>query len=376
MPIYLDNNATTAIDPAFIEQLSQFLSSAPMNPSSVHANGQEAKKILLSCRHLIAEYLGVSPREITFTSGGTESMNSLIFGIVKSQPFDQILTTKIEHACVYESCIELKKQHYPVEFISLEGAPTLSCELLKKAIKKEKICIITSSVNSETGALLPLEELASFAQSIKATLIIDGVAHLGKAPLQLYPGIAAMGFSSHKIHAPKGAGFYYLKESTPFQKLLFGGFQESGKRAGTENLFAIFGLKLAIEKLQKERTSIFSHLQSLKESFLKTLDIENTSYEQNAPFSSISNTLNLHFKGICAETLLILLDQNQILTSMGSACASGALEPSRVLLELGFSKARAKSSLRISFSRLNTIEEVKIAAKKLSELLQQLSILK
>jgi cysteine desulfurase len=374
MTIYLDNNATTAIDPDFIQDLSCFLSSEPMNASSVHTNGQKAKQLIQSSKQAIAKYLKVSPRELVFTSGGTESMNSLIFGIVKAQPFDLILTTKLEHACVYEACLELKKLNYPVQFIDLQGEETLTKALLEPFKLKGNICIITSSVNSETGAILPLEEVADFAKEHKSTLILDGVAQIGKMKISLHPGITAMGFSGHKIHAPKGIGFYYLKEGTPFQKLLFGGPQESQKRPGTENLFGILGLKLAIEKIHHQESVIFSTLEQLKKAFIDQLTSNHCHFEFNTKRNSVSNTVNLYFKDIDAETLLILLDQQNIATSMGSACASGALEPSRVLLEMGYLKNRAKQSLRFSFSRLNTKEEVVKAANILADTIKKMSI--
>ncbi len=358
MTIYLDNNATTAIDPEFIPELIEFLQSDPMNASSVHTNGQKAKKILQNARLEIASYLNVSPSEITFTSGGTESMNSLILGIVKAQKFDAILSTKLEHACVYETCLQLKQEGYPVEFLPTEGYESLTIELLQKHVKGQNICLITSSVNSETGALLSLQSLSHFCQKTNITLIIDGVAHIGKEPISIYPGITAIGFSSHKIHAPKGSGFYYLKNQTPFKKLFFGGHQESNRRAGTENLFAILGLKLAIQKLKKEDEKIFSHLQTLKVLFIDHLKQLGINFSLNTIGPTVSNTINVHFPNIDGETLLICLDQEGVMCSMGSACASGALEPSRVLIGMGIAKKKAKESIRFSFSRLNSPDDV------------------
>ena len=375
MTIYLDNNATTAIDPDFIPDLASFLSSEPMNASSVHTYGQKAKKLIQSARLEIASYLKVSPGEITFTSGGTESMNSLIFGIVKAQKFDKIITTKLEHACVYEACLELKREGYPVEFIPMNDQETLSVELIQTYAVGKNICIITSSVNSETGALLPLESIANYAQKNKFTLILDGVAHLGKYPLNIHQGITGIGFSSHKIHAPKGSGFYYLKNLTPFKKLFFGGHQESNRRAGTENLFAILGLKLAIQKLKNQEDQIFQKLKELKELFLLTIQKQGCDFELNTKSPTVSNTINIHFPEIDGETLLICLDQDGVLCSMGSACASGALEPSRVLSEMGLSKKRAKASLRFSFSRLNSKEEIIESSMVLNRNLQKLRCL-
>ncbi len=366
MTIYLDNNATTAIDPDFLDNLFQMLKEVPMNGSSVHTFGQKGKKIIQSARLAIAQYLSVQPGEITFTSGGTESLNQLIFGLIQAEPHEAIITTKLEHACVYELCLELKKLGFPVVFLDVGLKGRLSSSDLAPYSNLKKIAVITSSVNSETGALLDLPNLAKFCDAHRSTLILDGVAHLGKEPLSLLPGITAMGFSSHKIHAPKGAGFYFLKQGTPFSKTSFGGPQEFNRRAGTENIFSIYGLYLAIEKLKKSDRTFFSYLAHLKNHFLNCLKQEGVIYEINGIAESCSNLVNLHFPGIDGETLLIQLDQAQVLSSMGSACSSGGLEPSRVLIEMGYSKARAKSSLRFSFSRLNTLKECEEAAHRLA----------
>jgi cysteine desulfurase len=358
MSIYLDNNASTSIDPEFISGLTDFLSEEPMNASSVHTNGQKAKKIIQNTKLAIANFLHIQPQEITFTSGGTESMNSLIFGIVKGGDFDLILSTTLEHACVYESCLRLAKEGFPVEFIPMQDYETLQVDLIKPFLKGKKICLITSSVNSETGAKLPVQEIAEFSKAHNISLILDGVAHLGKEKVTIYPGITAMGFSGHKIHAPKGCGFFYLKQGTPLEKISFGGHQEGNRRAGTENLFGIYGLKLAIQKLHREETLIYTHLALLKSHFIKELRSKNIDISENITGSTISNTINLRFNELDGETLLICLDQEGIRCSMGSACSSGALEPSRVLLQMGFTKKEAKESLRFSFSRLNTLQEV------------------
>lgn len=358
MSTYLDNNASTAIDPEFIPALTNFLLEEPMNASSVHTNGQKAKKIIQNTKLAIANFLNIQSHEITFTSGGTESMNCLIFGIIKAGNFDQILSTKLEHACVYESCLKLAKDGFPVEFISLKGKETLDVDLIKPLLKGKKICLITSSVNSETGAKLAVQQVAEFCKEHGICLILDGVAQLGKEKTIIHPGITAMGFSGHKIHAPKGCGFFYLKHGTPIEKISFGGHQEGNRRAGTENLFGIYGLKLAIEKLQRDENLIYQHLNFLRNRFIQELKTLNCSFVQTISGPMISNTLNLRFNEIDGETLLICLDQEGLRCSMGSACSSGALEPSRVLLEMGLSKKEAKESLRFSFSRLNNLDEV------------------
>jgi cysteine desulfurase len=363
MPIYLDNNATTALDPEFLPAIMENLNQDPINPSSFHALGQKGKMLISETKQVIANYLFVKPHEITFTSGGTESLNSLIMGVIKSQTFDCILTTKIEHACVYETVLELQRLNYPVVFLDVKAGIDLMIDQINTYSKGKKCCLILSSVNSETGSMIPLKEIADLAQKNQITFLVDGVAQLGKCPIKIYPGISGLGFSSHKIHALKGTGFFYLKDGVKFQKLLFGGPQERNKRPGTENTLAILSLKLAIEKIQKNESAIIEHLESLKSTFIKTLKTLGCEFSINGLFPHVSNTVNCRFHGVDGETLLIALDQKGVYCSMGAACASGALEPSRVLIEMGYEKAHAKESIRFSFSRFNTLLEVEIAAK-------------
>jgi cysteine desulfurase len=370
--IYFDNNATTPLDPKIVPLLSQALLWDPYNPSSVHTYGQKGKRILNQARESIASYLKVKPSEIIFTSGGTESMNLVINGVVSAGNFDTILTTRIEHACVYESCIELKKNGYPIHFLEVNTSGTIQVDQLKEFPRGKKTCLILSSVNSETGVLLPLEEIKAFARNENITLILDGVAHLGKSSLSIDKSITAIGFSGHKIHAPKGIGFFYLKEGTPFKKSSFGGPQEFSKRPGTENLFAIYGLKLSIEQYIEKEAEITANLIHLRTTFEDSLLSLLSGCSINGEGVRVPNTVNIHFDGVDGETMLIHLDQKGLCASMGSACSSGALEPSRVLIEMGYSKLRAKESLRFSFSKFNTLDEVEKAVKIIAQSYQEL----
>lgn len=365
MPIYCDNNATTAVDPDFIPHLTRHLYAGPINPSSVHRLGQEGKQLLSDSRSTVARYLRVPPSTITFTSGGTESLNTLILGVVRGQHFDCILSTHLEHACVYETVKELESTGHPVTYLNPNGAMSLLEQL--QSIPHKKVCVILSSVNSETGDVLPLEVISALCFQKNWVLLIDGVAQLGKMKLNIYPGITGMGFSGHKIHALKGVGFYYLKESTPFHPVSYGGPQERQKRPGTENLLGIISLTLAIEKLEARESEIFQTLADLTSQFIETLHRQGCSPLINGVGPRIANMVNLHFPGIDGETLLIALDQRGVCCSTGAACASGGLTPSRVLIQLGYGKVRAKESLRFSFSRLNTPDEVIQAAQIVAE---------
>lgn len=270
-----------------------------------------------------------------------------------------VLTTEIEHPSVHNTLRAIKsKEELEIVQAGKEGQPVLSA--IEAAITEKTRSLVFSAVNSETGALLDLEGVASLARKYNLVLIIDGVALLGKKAFSLPEGVAAMGFSAHKIHGPQGAGFCFIKEGSitysPFQT---GGPQEMQKRAGTENLLAILGMASAIKALKEKDPA---YLEILRDTFEKKV-LEKIPFAfKNIEGPRISNTSNLYFEGIDAESLLILLDQQGVMASYGSACSSGALEPSRVLLGMGYPKKRATSSIRFSFHYQNTLEEIEKAA--------------
>ena len=313
------------------------------NPSSVHSYGRAAKKILIYCRARIAAKLSTRDDEILFTSGGTESMNLLIHGLFNpNRP--RIITSKIEHPCVIEALKRYKTFHLPV---TTWGAPTP--ESLEKSLTPDTGLIVLSAANHETGVLLDLKAIAKIAYDNCIPLIVDGIAYLGKAPFHLPEGVTAMGFSGHKIHGPTGTGFAFLRKGHKLRPLLSGGFQEKGYRPGTENLLGIIGLATAVELLSDEA---IKHMRTLRKHLEKAFP------DVNGEGPRVANVSNIAFPEILAEELLILLDRQGIAVSHGSACTAGSLEPSRILLEMGYPFERVKSSLRISLSRLNTVEEI------------------
>ena len=360
--IYLDNNATTTIDPLVAEAMAEELSQGPRNPSSTHFFGQEAKKTLFSARRTIARFLNVKPHEILFTSGGTESMNLLIRGI---RPQGHVITTDLDHPCVYENMKALSS----VTFLSpgLVGAPSPS--QVAAAIRPNTSLIVLSAANHETGTKLNLDEVAAIAEKTNIPLIIDGVALLGKERFTIPPGVTAMGFSGHKIHGPKGSGFAYLRAGTKLTPLFQGGNQENHFRAGTENLPGIVGLAKAISLLDEKVEHYQRHMQKLRNQFEQTLIKTFPDIKVNGTGNRIANTSNLCFPGIHGESLLIQLDMRGVAASHASACSSGALEVSRVLLNMGIPQKEARCSLRFSLSRMNTKEEIVQATKSLIKII-------
>ena len=367
--IYLDNNSTTLLDPAVRKHL-QLFPHQPYNPSSMHALGQEAKKLLVEAREKIARALKVPSSTLYFTSGGTESMNTLIQGLYPGK--GRILSSKIEHSCVHETLLKLQKDGVLVDYVplDLEGAPSL--EAILSQIQKETSMMVFSAVYSETGGKIDLERLAQLALQHQILLVIDGVALLGKEEFSLHPGISGMGFSSHKLHGPKGVGLAYIAKDCTCHPLLVGGPQEKGMRAGTENLEGIYGFALAVELSKNSLPQATQHMEELRVVFEKTLQEHLPDISINGKGPRICNTSNIYFPEVEAETLLIALDRAGICASAGSACSSGALEPSRVLLNMGHSRKQAKSSVRFSFSRLNTKQEIEQAASTIVDVVTRL----
>jgi cysteine desulfurase len=367
--IYLDNNATTVVDPEVKKHLSSF-QNKPYNPSSIHCLGKEAKKILAQARESIAYALKVPSSTLYFTSGGTESLNMLIKGLYTGK--GSILSTSIEHSCVHETLLNLKHQGVDVNYVPvfLEGAP--SVEAIQKHLGKDTTLMVFSAVYSETGAKLDLAAVAKIALINHIALVIDGVALLGKETFECYPGITGMGFSSHKLHGPKGVGLVYLTHGSHCNPLIVGGPQEKNLRAGTENLEGILGFAKALELLGQNFPSATHFMEELRNHFEDILTKELKDVAINKGSSRICNTSNIYFPQVDAETLLIALDRHGICASAGSACSSGALEPSRVLINMGLERKRAKSSVRFSFSRFNTREETEKAAYLICEIVKKL----
>jgi len=366
--IYLDNNATTALDPSVAEVMREMLSSPPGNPSSSHTFGQEAKKKLIKARNVIARHLNVKPGEIIFTSGGTESMNFLIKGLVDPRLSPHIVTSNVEHSCVEETLSSLEKLGCNTTYLPAGLGCRTSAADIEKAIRPDTKLLVFSAVNSETGVIQNMEELSDIALRHGIALVIDGVALPGKEFFSIPKGVTGIGFSAHKFHGPQGVGFVFIRSGTKITPLLTGGGQEYGLRSGTENLIGITGLSRAITLLETELAPASERMKMLRDRFENALIEAIPSVQINGANPRVCNVSNLAFPGVDAETLLIQLDLNGIAASHGSACSSGSLEPSRVLTRMGVSPSLTKSSLRFSFSRYSTIEEVDYTVNCLVEL--------
>jgi cysteine desulfurase len=356
--IYLDNNATTGLDPRVAEVMLDNLTNIPANPSSIHFFGQEAKNKLVKARQTIANFLQVKPSEILFTSGGTESMNMLIRGLVDARSKPHIISSNVEHACIDETLQDLISAGCDVSLLPAGLMGAVQVEDIKQAIRPHTKLLVFGAVNSETGVKHDIEAIGRLAEEYDIPFVVDGVALLGKELFQIPEGVTGIGFSAHKFHGPKGAGFVYLRSRGKLHPLLTGGGQEYGLRSGTENLPGIIGLAEAVDLLRKELPAATVKMRTLRDYFESCLLSRFNFVQINGKGPRVVNTSNLAFSGVDGETLLIQLDLKGIAASHGSACSSGALEPSRVLRSMGLSHSLAKSSVRFSLSRWTTKEEI------------------
>lgn len=334
------------------------LSGPPANPSSPHAFGRRAKALISSARQKVADFFKAKPEEIIFSSGGTESINYFLRGLK-----GHVITTNIEHASIYNTLesLALDVTYLPV---GLFGAPLP--EQIEEAILPTTAAIILSLANSQTGVKIDIEPIAALAFEKGIPLLLDGVAFIGKERLIMHPGISAIALSAHKFHGPKGVGALFLRSTLKFPAEITGGGQENLRRAGTENLAGILGLAEALTIFSENETSIPEQILDLRMHFERGIQERIPDIAINGLGPRISNTSNIAFLGVDGETLLMQLDMAKIAVSHGSACSSGSLEPSRILLNMGLDRKTARSSIRFSFSRFNTREEIDLAIDKIA----------
>ncbi|MFI5334111.1 MAG: cysteine desulfurase family protein [Chlamydiales bacterium] len=370
MRIYLDNNATTPLDPEVRQAMVEELATPPSNPSSVHFFGQEARKRLSKARQTIAEVLGVRSSQIIFTSGATEGVNMLLRGFFSTHGKGHIISSDIEHSSVYNTLLALEKQGATVTLLPAQEKGFITPEAVAQAVRSDTRLVVLGAVNSETGIKNPIAEIAALCEARSIPFVVDGVALLGKESFTIPPGVSALAFSAHKFHGPKGVGFNFIRTSFPCQPLHTGGDQEYTRRAGTENLPGIIGLAKAVELFSLRLPASEIEMRTLRDHFEKALQTHISDlivHGKNSPRAC--NTSCLAFPGVDGETLLLKLDMAGVCASHGSACAAGALEPSRVLLNMGLSPIIARSTLRFSLSRMTTQDEIDRAVEILKQVM-------
>lgn len=375
-PIYLDYNSSTPLDPHILKVLIKELEEEQGNPSSIHFHGKKCHQKLEQSRQQIARFFKVKPHEVIFTSGGTEGAALLIQGIMLSNPNGHIISSKAEHSCVYQTLKELSKRGAQVTFLPTGEWGAVQPEEVKKAIEPQTCLITLMAVNNETGVKTDIEAIAAIAQKANIPFIVDGVAWLGKEEIHLPPGVSAIFFSGHKIHAPKGVGFCICRSHLKLSPLFWGGSQEFNRRAGTENLPGIVALGEAVALLEQKQNEFIQHMYQMRDLFEAKLMECLPNIVVNGKGPRICNTSNLAFLGLDGETLLIHFDLEGISASHGSACSSGALEPSRILLEMGISLKQAQSSLRFSVGRSTTEKEIQQAVAIIVRIVERMQALK
>jgi cysteine desulfurase len=365
--IYLDNNASAPLDPRLAEFIVQTLPTLQGNPSSSHQYGQNVRGLISKARATIAKYLNAKSSELVFTSGGTECVNMAIRGLVTNQLPGHIITSAAEHACVIATCKQMAAEGYEVTYLPTGPYGAVLPEQVEAAFRPDTQLVALMAANNETGVKTDIASIAKITHSRRIPFFVDGIALLGKEDVEIPLGVSAMAFSGHKIHALQGVGLLFLRSGVKLRPLIVGGEQEYNRRAGTENLLGILSLAKAIELID-EKTYLY--IRQLRDQFESTLIREIPGLCVNGEAPRTSNVSNLAFPGVDGEALLMGLDRAGISASHGSACSSGSLEPSRVLLAMGLPLARVNSSIRFSFSRLNTPQEIEAACVIISALVK------
>ena len=374
-PIYFDNNATTRIAPEVLDALLPFLRDQWGNPSSIYGFGRQLSRPLELAREKVAALINAEPREIIFTSGGTESINTALQSALDSQPQKRhLVITAVEHPATIKFCARLKNLGFEVTILPIGAEGQLDLQLLERSVRPDTAIVSVMAANNETGVLFPIEEIAAICRRKQVLFHTDAVQAPGKRKIDVKEsGVDFLSLSAHKLYAPKGIGVLYVKRGTKFQPYVIGGGQEQGRRGGTENVAGIVGFgraaELAMAHLNDANTRIRSLRDKLENGILKTIDNVSVNGSRDV---RLPNTSNLSFAGIEAEGILLLLDEQGICASSGSACTSGSLDPSHVLLAMGCDAARARASVRFSLGIYNTEAEVDFVLKQLPAIVEKL----
>ena len=360
--IYFDHSATTRVLPEVEEAMLPFLTEKWGNPSSLHSFGREAKVAVEESRKSLARLLNCDPTEIIFTSGGTESDNLAIKGVAmyKGKTKGHIISTRIEHHAVLEPCGWLKRFGFEVTFLPASPEGLVDAGEVERAIRNDTVLISVMMANNEIGTIQPYKEIGSIARDRNIPFHTDAVQAIGKMPLDVKAdNIDLLSLSGHKFHGPKGIGALYVRKGTKIEPVIHGGGQERGLRSSTENVPGIVGIGKAAELARRDLESTSQKMKSLRDKMIKSVpEIVPRSYVNGHKTRRLVNNAHFRFDFIEGEGLILQLDFKGIAASTGSACSTGALEPSHVLLAMGLTHEQAHGSLRVTLGRENTEEEV------------------
>ena len=380
--VYLDHAGTTPLDHKVLEAMVPYFSQRFGNPSSLHSVGQEARYALDEARERVAGVLHCRPREVVFTGGGTESDNAAIHGVATAlhETGNHIVTSSVEHHAVLHTCQYLESQGFEVTYLPVDADGMVHPEAVYNAITERTTLVTIMYGNNEIGTINPISEISKSirkrAEEMSRTIVFhtDAVQAAGYLTLDVANlGVDLLSLSGHKFHGPKGTGVLYIKRGTPYLPLIHGGGQERERRSGTENIPGIIGLSLALEAADSTREATSEHCAALRDRIIESVleRIPGTRLNGHAT-QRLPNNANFSFTGVEGEPILLGLDVAGIAASSGSACSSGSLEPSHVLLALGQSAEVARGSLRLTLGRGNTDEEVDYLLEVLVDLVQRL----
>lgn len=374
--VYLDNNATTMVDPAVVESMLPYFTEQYGNPSSMHSFGNKVGFALKQARKQIQDLLGVAhDSEIIFTSCGTESDSTAILSALKAQPErNEIITTVVEHPAILSLCEHLEKDGYKVHYLKVDKTGQLDLDEYKSLLSNRVAIVSVMWANNETGTIFPLLEMAEMASAAGVMFHTDAVQAVGKIPMDLKTSkIDMLSLSGHKLHAPKGIGVLYLRRGVRFRPLLRGGHQERGRRAGTENAAAIVALgkaaEIAMVNMEIENIKVKAMRDKLEQGILDSVSY---CFVTGDPKKRLPNTCNIAFEYVEGEAILMLLNKQGIAASSGSACTSGSLEPSHVMRAMDIPYTAAHGSTRFSFSRYNTMDDVERVIDAIPPIIAQL----
>ena len=362
MQVYADNAATTKMSQTAINAMLPYMERIYGNPSSLHSVGQEAAEALQSARETIAQCLNASPNEITFTSGGSEADNQALLsaawlGLRKGKK--HIISTAFEHHAILHTLKKLEKEGFEVQLLDVGPLGNITAQQVADAIREDTCLVTTMYANNEIGSILPIAEIGAVCREKGVLFHTDAVQAAGHLPIDVKAqNIDMLSLSAHKFHGPKGVGVLYARRGVPLTSLIEGGAQERGKRAGTENIPGIMGMAAALQDACQHMEANAVHVSHLRDRLIEGLSQIPHSALNGDPVNRLPGNVSFCFEGIEGESLLLLLDSKGICASSGSACTSGSLDPSHVLLAIGRPHEVAHGSLRLSLSEWNTDEEI------------------
>jgi len=376
--IYLDNAASTAVHPEVVKEMLPYFDTQYGNPSSIHQFGRKAKNAIEKARKQVAALIGAKPGEITFTSGGTESNNTIFYGCPKFQgekpELNHIITSSIEHDAVLEPVREFEKNGVQVTYLPVDEHGMINPDDITKSINEQTAIVSTMFANNEVGTIQPIQEISKICNKHQIPLHTDAVQAAGKVPINVKElGVDALSISSHKINGPKGVGALFIKQGFTVAANIVGGGQENGMRSGTENVASIVGFGKACEIAKERLNENISHFQTLHSSMLSKIVKEIPYVKSNGhPEKRIFNNVHLTFMGVNGEDLIIKLDEHGIAASTGSACSVHTQKASHVLKAMGFNHEQITGSLRMSFGYMNTLDEVNQVVEVLKKVVTEL----